>query len=219
MLMDRETEKRIREAGVIAVLAIEKKKHVRPTVEALLQGGVRAVELTLRTDIALEAISLIHREYPEILLGVGTILTPEQVGEVKRAGANFGVAPGLNRKVMDAAIEQRLPFAPGIATPSEIESALEYGCRIMKFFPAEPMGGLAYLRSMSAPYAHLGLSFIPLGGISQENLPLYAREKAICGIGGSWLASRALILGEEWQTITAQAESAMKTFFEEKGNG
>ena len=165
MIMTEEIEQRIREAGIVAVLVLQQEQEVRPTVEALLAGGVQAVELTLRTPIALDAIRIIHTEYPEMLLGVGTILTPHQITEVQEAGGDFGVAPGLNRAVMDAALAAGLPFAPGIATPSDIESALEYGCRILKFFPAEPSGGLSYLRSMYAPYAHLGLSFIPLGGI------------------------------------------------------
>jgi 2-dehydro-3-deoxyphosphogluconate aldolase/(4S)-4-hydroxy-2-oxoglutarate aldolase len=216
MLMSKEIEKRIKEAGIVSVLVIEQEQHIRPVVESLLAGGVTAIELTLRTPIALEAVDIIHQEYPEMLLGVGTILTPDQVAQAKQAGADFGVAPGLNRRVMDAALEAKLPFGPGIATPSDIESALEYGCKLLKFFPAEPMGGLSYLRSMYAPYAHLGLSFIPLGGISQENLAEYAREKSIGAIGGSWIAAKKLIADQKWDTITQQARDAVDVFFKER---
>lgn len=216
MLMSKEIEKRIKEAGIVSVLVIEQEQHIRPVVESLLAGGVTAIELTLRTPIALEAVNIIHQEYPEMLLGVGTILTPDQVAQAKQAGADFGVAPGLNRRVMDAALEAKLPFGPGIATPSDIESALEYGCKLLKFFPAEPMGGLSYLRSMYAPYAHLGLSFIPLGGISQENLAEYAREKSIGAIGGSWIAAKKLIADQKWDTITQQARNAVDVFFKER---
>lgn len=216
MLMSKEIEKRIKEAGIVSVLVIEQEQHIRPVVESLLAGGVTAIELTLRTPIALEAVDIIHQEYPEMLLGVGTILTPDQVAQAKQAGADFGVAPGLNRRVMDTALEAKLPFGPGIATPSDIESALEYGCKLLKFFPAEPMGGLSYLRSMYAPYAHLGLSFIPLGGISQENLAEYAREKSIGAIGGSWIAAKKLIADQKWDTITQQARDAVDVFFKER---
>jgi 2-dehydro-3-deoxyphosphogluconate aldolase/(4S)-4-hydroxy-2-oxoglutarate aldolase len=216
MLMSQEIENRIKQAGIVSVLVIEKQQHIRPVVEALLEGGVTAIELTLRTPIALEAVNIIHQGYPEMLLGVGTILTPDQTVQAKQAGADFGVSPGLNRKVMDAALEAALPFGPGIATPSDIESALEYGCKLLKFFPAEPMGGLSYLRSMYAPYAHLGLSFIPLGGISQENLAEYAREKSIGAIGGSWIAAKKLIADQKWDTITRQARDAVDVFFKER---
>ncbi|MCF7944654.1 MAG: bifunctional 4-hydroxy-2-oxoglutarate aldolase/2-dehydro-3-deoxy-phosphogluconate aldolase [Spirochaetia bacterium] len=219
MIMPHEIEEKIKKAGIIAVLVMQEEKHIRPTIEALLEGGVTAIELTLRTHIAIEAIKIIHREYPQILLGAGTILTPRQVNDVKEAGADFGVTPGLNRKVMNEALSAQLPFAPGVATPSDIESALEYDCRILKFFPAEPMGGLPYLKSMHAPYAHLGLSFIPLGGINQQNLPLYAKESSICGIGGSWIASKKLISEQRWDKITEQAQTAMTSFFKEGKNG
>ena len=219
MIMHAHMEQRIKEAGIIAVLVLQHEQDIRPTVEALLAGGVHAVELTLRTSIALDAIRIIHTEYPEMLLGVGTILTPNQIPEVQECGGDFGVAPGLNRAVMDAALAAGLPFAPGIATPSDIESALEYGCRILKFFPAEPSGGLSYLRSMYAPYAHLGLSFIPLGGISQKNLAEYAREPMIGGIGGSWIAPKELIAAKQWDTITAAAHEARTTFFKERNHG
>lgn len=216
MLMDRDMVNRIKKAGIISVLVIEENQHIRPVVDALLAGGVTAIELTLRTPIALEAVKIIHQEYPEMLLGVGTILTVDQVLQAKLAGADFGVAPGLNRRVMDAALEMNLPFGPGIATPSDIESALEYDCKLLKFFPAEPMGGLRYLRSMYTPYAHLDLSFVPLGGISQENLPDYAREKAIGAIGGSWIASRNQIMDQHWDAITKQARNAVEVFFKER---
>ncbi|MFA5571237.1 MAG: bifunctional 4-hydroxy-2-oxoglutarate aldolase/2-dehydro-3-deoxy-phosphogluconate aldolase [Sphaerochaetaceae bacterium] len=219
MLMSQEIEARIKESGVIAVLVLEEFNHIRPTVESLLSGGVKAVELTLRTALALEAIEVIHTEYPQMLLGVGTILTPQQVEDAKRAGADFGVAPGLNRNVMDAALKAKLPFAPGVATPSDIEAALEYGCNLLKFFPAEPLGGLSYLKSMYAPYAHLGLSFIPLGGISQDNLSSYAKEACIGGIGGSWIASKDLIANEQWDVIENQARQAVQVFSEEKRYG
>lgn len=219
MIMDIAIQNKIKKAGVIAVLVVDELNHIRPTIESLLAGGVQAIELTLRTPIALEAISYINQEYPEILLGVGTILTPKQIHQVKEAGADFGVAPGMNRRVIDASIAAELPFAPGIATPSDIESALEYECKILKFFPAEPSGGLSYLKSINAPYSHLGLSYIPLGGINEANLSLYAREAFICGVGGSWIAPKSLILEEQWETITARAKNAVAVFTQEKQNG
>ncbi|MFV1968375.1 MAG: bifunctional 4-hydroxy-2-oxoglutarate aldolase/2-dehydro-3-deoxy-phosphogluconate aldolase, partial [Pirellulaceae bacterium] len=183
----------IRETAVVAVLVIDDAKHAVPLARALMEGGMGAMELTLRTPAAIDALRAVVVEVPEMLPGIGTILTPEQVVQVKEAGAAFGVAPGLNRRVVEEAKRVDLPFAPGVATPSDLEAALELGCRDVKFFPAEPNGGLPYLKSMAAPYAHLGVSFIPLGGLTMEHLEPYLRSPLVAAVGGSWLAPRDLI--------------------------
>jgi 2-dehydro-3-deoxyphosphogluconate aldolase/(4S)-4-hydroxy-2-oxoglutarate aldolase len=199
---------KIYRTGVIAVLVIERAEDAVPLARSLLAGGIDSIELTLRTPAALEALRRIKAEVPEILCGIGTILTPEQAKEAAAAGAAFGVAPGMNPRVVQAARQIGLPFAPGVVTPSDIELALELGCRLLKFFPAEPSGGLKYLKSMAAPYAHLNVRFIPLGGLESSHIATYLKEPIIPALGGSWLAPRDVIRKQDWQTITANAREA-----------
>ncbi|MEZ5275774.1 MAG: bifunctional 4-hydroxy-2-oxoglutarate aldolase/2-dehydro-3-deoxy-phosphogluconate aldolase [Opitutaceae bacterium] len=203
-----ELQKKVEASGVVAVLVIDEVKHAVPVAKALLAGGISAMELTLRTPAAIEATRAIRSEVPEMLAGVGTVIRPDQIAEVARAGAAFAVAPGFNRRVMEAAIAAGMPFAPGIATPTDIESALELGCRLLKYFPAEPFGGMNTLKSMAAPYQHLGLKYIPLGGLSLKNMASYLESALIAGLGGSWLAPRDLIKAENWAAIESNARAA-----------
>lgn len=200
---------RIERAGLAAVLVVDEVSHAAPLANALLAGGIEVMELTLRTPGAIDAVRAVRAEVPAMTVGVGTILTPQQVRQVATAGAVFGVAPGTNRRVLDAAGEVGLPFAPGIATPSDLETALELGCREVKFFPAEPMGGVPYLKSLAAPYAHLGVRYIPLGGLNMKNMADYLREPAVLALGGSWIAPRKQILQQDWSGITATAAAAV----------
>jgi 2-dehydro-3-deoxyphosphogluconate aldolase / (4S)-4-hydroxy-2-oxoglutarate aldolase len=199
---------RIERCGVIAVVVIDHVDHGIPLAKSLLDGGIDVMELTLRTPVAMEVLQRIRGAVPEMMAGIGTILTGEQVRSVAAAGAHFGVAPGLNPRVVQAAEQQGLPFAPGIVTPSDIETALELGCRELKFFPAEPSGGLAYLKSMAAPYAHHGVRYLPLGGLSENHLAAYLAEPLVLAVGGSWLAPRDLIAAEDWPEITRRAQTA-----------
>lgn len=199
---------KVSECGAIAVLVIDEAVNAVPTAKALLDGGICAMELTLRTPAALEALANIRRELPEMLAGVGTILTPEQVAQAVEANAAFGVAPGLNENVVLAAQAAGLPFAPGIMTPSEIEKAVSLGCRELKLFPSEPLGGMKYLKSIAAPYAHLGLKYLPLGGLSLENIGPYVESPHLLALGGSWIAKRELIQTQDWTAITANARAA-----------
>ncbi len=201
---------RMRRCGVIAVLVIDEAKHAVPLAKALLACGIDAMELTLRTDAALEALRMVRDQVPEMLAGVGTILRPDQLDAVVEAGAAFGVAPGLNPKVVLRAQELGLPFAPGIVTPTDIEAAIELGCRELKFFPAEASGGIKYLRNMYAPYAHLGLQFIPLGGLNANNMASYLFDEAVPAIGGSWIAPRKLIQTENWSAVIDNATEAQR---------
>jgi len=203
-----ELTERIGRCGVVAVLVVDEVEHAVPLARALVKGGVDVMELTLRTPAALAALRAIAAEVPEMLPGIGTILTPEQVREVAEAKAAFGVAPGLNRRVVEEARRVGLPFAPGVATASDLEAALELGCPDVKFFPAEASGGLAYLKSMAGPYAHLGVRFIPLGGLKAENCGAYLEAPNVLAVGGSWLAPRADVKGGSWQTITDRAAHA-----------
>ncbi len=193
---------------IVAVLVIDDAAAGPPLAKALLEGGIDIMELTLRTPAALPALAEIKRRVPEMVAGIGTVLTPEQVAETKAAGAEFAVAPGFNPRVLAAARQHDLPFAPGVCTPSEIEGALETGCRVLKFFPAETSGGIRALRSMTAPYAHLNLKFMPLGGLNADNFVAYLKDPAVIAVGGSWLAKRDEIRRCDWAAITAKARQA-----------
>ncbi len=203
-----ELARRVETAGIVAVMVIEKTEDAVPLARALFAGGIHAMELTLRTPAAMDSLRAILDQVPEMLPGVGTVLTPEQVREVKKAGAMFAVSPGFNPRILAAAREVDLPFAPGITTASDIEGALEFGCKLLKFFPAEPSGGLPYLRSLATPYAHLGLRYIPLGGLNEKNLASYAADPLIAAVGGSWLAPKDRIAARDWDSITALARTA-----------
>jgi len=198
----------IQNSGLISVLVIDDPNHAVPLARSLAEGGVNAMELTLRTPGAIESLIRIRAEVPEMMAGVGTILTTGQVDEVVEADAAFGVSPGVNPSVISHAKERGLPFAPGVCTPSDIEQALSQGCKVLKYFPAESSGGLKHLESMGAPYAHLGLTYVPLGGVNMGNLKTYLSSPMICAVGGSWLAPRDLIEAGKWDVIRRNAEEA-----------
>ena len=166
------------------------------------------MELTLRTSAALECLKAITTEVPEMMAGAGTIIIPEQVDQVLNAGAAFAVSPGTNPVVIRRAIELGLPFAPGVLTPTDIDVAVHAGCRELKFFPAEQSGGLSMLSAIKAPYAHLGLKYIPLGGVTTANLESYLRDPDVLAVGGSWLAKKDSIDAERWDEITKAAREA-----------
>ncbi|MEQ8211567.1 MAG: bifunctional 4-hydroxy-2-oxoglutarate aldolase/2-dehydro-3-deoxy-phosphogluconate aldolase [Lacipirellulaceae bacterium] len=196
---------RLAASQVVAGFSLENAVNAVPLAEALLAGGIDTIELTLRTSAGVEAVRAICANVPEMLVGVGTILTPEQASEVRDAGAHFGVSPGCNARVVNQAREIGLPFAPGVATPSDLEAAIELGCRFVKFFPAEASGGITYLRSMSAPYRHLGMQYFPLGGLNTENMLTYLAEDNIPAIGGSWIVQDRLVEAQDWTAIVARA--------------
>lgn len=201
---------RLERSGVVSVLVIDDAKHAVPLAKALLAGGIDAMELTLRTDAAVDSLKRIRAEVPEMLAGIGTVLNTAQVDEVLAAGAQFAVSPGLNRAVVQHARQSGLPFAPGVMTPSDIEAALELGCRELKFFPAVPSGGLPMLDSLRAPYAHLGVRFVPLGGVNAANMADWLSNPGVLAVGGSWLTPRDLIRSENWSAITELAREAKR---------
>lgn len=196
-------------SGIVAVLIIDKAEDAVPVAEALMAGGVDAMELTLRTPAAIGALVEIRAKVPQMLAGIGTILTTDQVAQVVDCGAAFGVAPGMNPRVVEAAIAADLPFAPGICTPSDIERALEYDRKLLKFFPAEPCGGLKYLEAIAAPYQHLGVRYVPLGGVNEANCGTWMSNRHVGSIGGSWLASKEMIAAKDWAGITGLAARAI----------
>ena len=210
LAMSPEIAKKINDAGVIAVLIVDEVRHAAPLANALLEGGVDTIELTLRTPAALEAAKVIKKEVPQITLGFGTVLTIDQVKAVVDVGADFAVSPGCNPKIIAEAVKKELSFAPGIMTPTDIEIAIQEGCRILKFFPAETSGGMKHLASISAPYNYLGLKFIPLGGCNIDNASSYLQSDLITAIGGTWVAKRSLIQAENWTAITNNAKEIRK---------
>ncbi|MDL2229962.1 bifunctional 4-hydroxy-2-oxoglutarate aldolase/2-dehydro-3-deoxy-phosphogluconate aldolase [Treponema sp. OttesenSCG-928-L16] len=195
--------------SVIAVVSFPDAKLAAEAAMALMDGGIRAIELALRNDAALDAIRKIEKQVPGMIIGAGTVLREDQIPAVIDAGASFAVAPGFNPRVVETALLKKLPFAPGIATPSEIEIALSLGISVMKVFPAKYLGGLEYMKSMAAPFDHLGIGFIPLGGLAAEDLTPYLKEKIIVSVGGSWIAQKKDIEERNWNRIREKAEEAV----------
>jgi len=212
-----EMKEKLQKSAIIAVLVVDNAADAVPLAKTLLDGGIDMMELTLRTPAAIAALKEIKSKVPEMTAGIGTILRPDQVVEAKEAGAVFGVAPGFNPRIVAKAKELGLPFAPGICTPSEIELAVEMGCDILKFFPAETSGGLKNLSAMAAPYAHLNLKYIPLGGLKPENFIHYLKNPAVIAVGGSWLALRDEIKNNDWKTIKEKASKAREAILALRG--
>jgi 2-dehydro-3-deoxyphosphogluconate aldolase/(4S)-4-hydroxy-2-oxoglutarate aldolase len=201
--------KAIADARIIAVLVIDELEAAVPVAESLLAGGITAMELTLRTPVALDAARRIREACPEMMVGIGTILFPDQVEAAVASGASFGVSPGVNPAIIRRANAAGLPFGPVVMTPTDIDMAIQEGCRLLKFFPAESSGGLPHLKNIAAPYAHLGPKFIPLGGVSLANMMTYLNSDLIAAVGGSWLAPREVIRDQDWKKIEQNAREAV----------
>lgn len=207
-LSEAEVIKKIRAAKILAVVVVDEPRDAVPLVEALQAGGISGIELTLRTPAAFEALCLVREAYPDFLVGMGTLIDETQVEPAVNLGADFAVSPGCNPAILRLAAGAGLPFFPGVATPSDIEAALAGQRTLLKFFPAEPSGGLPYLRSMAGPYAHRGLAFIPLGGLDETNFTTYLADPLVSAVGGSWIAPRGLIQKRNWEAITQNARQA-----------
>jgi 2-dehydro-3-deoxyphosphogluconate aldolase/(4S)-4-hydroxy-2-oxoglutarate aldolase len=193
--------------GLVPVVAIERAEDAVQLGRALVAGGLPCAEITFRTAAAQQAIESIASSLPEITLGAGTVLTVEQADRAISAGAQFIVSPGFNAKVVDWCLETGVPVTPGVATPTEIEMALDRGLEILKFFPAEAMGGTKTLKAISAPYA--GVRFIPTGGVNLDNLAEYLSLPSVHCCGGSWLVKSKLISQGSFDEITRLTEEAM----------
>jgi len=209
-MQDNELYSLLSKKGIIAVLEIDRVEDAADISRALLAGGISAIELALRTTAAEPSISIIKKETPQMTIGVGTIIKKGQAKTVKDLGASFGLAPGFNPHILKEAKEADLPFIPGIATPSELEAALFGGVNLFKFFPAEPSGGINFLKSMNNPYNYLNLKYIPLGGVNEENLNSYAELPQVLAIGGTWIAPRNLIKEKQWNEISKRAQNALQ---------
>jgi 2-dehydro-3-deoxyphosphogluconate aldolase/(4S)-4-hydroxy-2-oxoglutarate aldolase len=191
---------------VIPVVTIEDPQHAVPVARALADGGVRIIELTLRTASALESLKRIANEVPDILVGAGTILTPAQADAAVAAGAQFVVSPGVTRALLDHLMTLGVPVLPGVATVGEVMDVLERGLTAMKFFPAGPAGGPDYLAAIGAPVPQV--QFCPTGGVSLGSAPKYLALQNVACVGGSWLTPRAAIDKGDWQQITLLAREA-----------
>ncbi len=198
-----------RQAVVIPVLTIERVEHAVPLARALVAGGVRILEVTLRTAVAVEAAKAIIAEVPDAVVGIGTILNGEDLARAKALGAVFGISPGATPELLKAAAASDLPFAPGIATASELMAALAAGFDLVKFFPAEQSGGIKALRALAGPFPNA--KFCPTGGIGEANAAAWLAEPNVLCVGGSWLCPAADIRSGNWAGITAMCDRAMKS--------
>ena len=195
---------------LICVAVIDKADDAVPLTEALLAGGLNAIEVTFRTAGAAESIARIRRALPDAIVGAGTLLTADQVKQAIDAGSQFGVSPGLSEAVSKAAHENKMPLFPGVVTPTEIIRAMELGWKHLKFFPAETFGGVHALKALIGPFGHTGVKFIPTGGITAAKLPEYLAIPQVAAVGGSWMADRKLVAEKNWAKITALTAEAMK---------
>lgn len=193
-------------APVIPVLTIERIADAVPLARALLRGGLPVLEITLRTAVAVDALKAIVDEVPDALVGAGTVLDAAQVEQVRKAGARFAVSPGSTPGLVAATSAAGLPFLPGAQTVAEAMALAEQGFQVLKFFPAEPAGGVGWLESVGAPLA--GLRFCPTGGITADMAQAYLSLANVVCLGGSWVAPRAAVLAQDWTQIERLAAAA-----------
>lgn len=206
----------IRSMKLVPVIVIDSAADAVPLATALSEGGLPCAEVTFRTPNASEAITRIASKFPDMLVGAGTVLSPQQAAQALDAGARFIVAPGFNPAVVDFCQERAVPVFPGVCTPTEIEMALTKDLSVLKFFPAEAAGGLAFLKAVSAPYT--GVEFMPTGGINLNNLTSYLGFKRVVACGGSWMAPTEWIASKQFDRIRAETERAV-TLVRELGAG
>lgn len=202
------TLKKLQEIGLVPVVKIDDASKALPLAQALIDGGLPCAEITFRTNAAAESIRLMRKQFPEMIVGAGTVLTRTQVDAAIEAGATFIVSPGLNPDTLDYALGKGALMMPGISDASGVEAALARGIDTVKFFPAEPAGGLPYIKALAGPYADV--KFMPTGGINLSNLGSYLSCPSILACGGTWMVSESLIAEERWDEITAICQDAVK---------
>ncbi len=204
-----EVLEKISKVGIVPVVVLDDAKDAKPLAEALIKGGLPCAEVTFRTAAAEESIRIMASEFPEMLVGAGTVLTTEQVDRAVNAGAKFIVSPGLNPKVVKYCIDKGVPVTPGTSNPSDVEQAIELGLEVVKFFPAEAAGGLSMIKSMAAPYTQM--KFMPTGGITAKNICEYLAFDKIIACGGSWMVKKDLVTAGKYDEIQALTEEAVRT--------
>ncbi|NQY27539.1 MAG: bifunctional 4-hydroxy-2-oxoglutarate aldolase/2-dehydro-3-deoxy-phosphogluconate aldolase [Piscirickettsiaceae bacterium] len=193
---------------IVPVMVINNVEHAVPLAKALVAGGITTLEITLRTEAALESITRIKAEVPEATVGAGTIINVETLNKAIAAGAEFIVSPGTTDTMIDAALATGIPLLPGVANPSEAMHLLEKGITEMKFFPAEAAGGIPMLKSIGAPIPQI--TFCPTGGINQKNVKEYYNLPNVACVGGSWMCAASLVDAENWDEITRLSAEAIK---------
>ena len=194
--------------GIVHVVVLNDSKDAEPLADALCEGGLACAEVTFRTEAAAESIRIMSEKHPEMLVGAGTVLTIEQVDEAVAAGAKFIVSPGFNPEIVDYCLEKDIPVFPGCITPSEVAQAVKRGLKVVKFFPAEPAGGISMIKTMAAPYT--GIRFMPTGGINAKNLEEYLSCDKILCCGGSWMVKGDLVKAGEFDKIKELTAEARK---------
>lgn len=202
-----EVLEKIQKIGIVPVVVLDDAKDAAPLAKALCEGGLPCAEVTFRTAAAEESIRIMAKEFPEMLVGAGTVLTTEQVDRAVNAGAKFIVSPGFDPEIVDYCLEKGITVLPGCITPSEVAQAVKRGLEVIKFFPAEQSGGLAMIKAMSAPYTTV--KFMPTGGISAKNVASYLECDKIFACGGSWMVKKNLIEDQEFDKIRALTEEAV----------
>ena len=200
---------KIQSEKIIAVISIDDHHKAKDLLHCLYESQIRNFEITLRSKESRKSAKIFSSENLDINLGIGTVLTTDDINFVTDIGADFALAPGTNKTVIDEANRLNLPFFPGVCSPSDIEKANELGCSVLKFFPAEPCGGINYFKSMISPYTHLGLKFISLGGINLDNISNYIENQHFIGVGGSWIAEKKLIENSDWNEISKRAKDTL----------
>lgn len=198
---------RARQVGIIPVVSLPKVEYALPLAESLLAGGLPCAEITFRTAAAADAIAQISVRFPELLLGAGTVLTTEQAQRALACGAQFIVSPGTNPTTVDYCLSKGATIFPGVCTPSEIEQNLAKGVEVLKFFPAEPAGGVAFLKAICAPYGQV--QFIPTGGIDMKNIGQYLALPQVVACGGSWMVKPELFAAGEFDKVKQLAAEAV----------
>ena len=202
--------------GIIPVVVLDDAKDAAPLAKVLCENGLPCAEVTFRTAAAEESIKIMSHEFPDMLVGAGTVLTIEQADKAINAGAKFIVAPGLNPKIVQYCLDKSIPVTPGTQTPSEMEKALELGLKVVKFFPAEPAGGLNMIKAVAAAY--VDLKFMPTGGINAKNVRDYLGYNKIIACGGSWMVKKDLIAAGEWDKIGTMVREAADIVKELRGS-
>jgi 2-dehydro-3-deoxyphosphogluconate aldolase / (4S)-4-hydroxy-2-oxoglutarate aldolase len=195
---------------ILPVVTIDNVEHALPLTEAFLNASLFTMEITFRTNAAADCVTAISKNFPEMHIGAGTLLTVDTLNKAIDAGAEFGLSSSLNTKVCTAATQKKFPFIPGVMTPSEIELAYELGYDIQKLFPASQIGGASFLKAMLGPYEQLNIQFIPMGGINISNMHEYLQLENVIAIGGSWLASQQMMKEKNFKGIEETVRQALR---------